>query len=146
MLPPNPSGSVRDPKGGGGVGTMGPLTKVPSLRLGCHALRYRSTRRIIKKQNIYIPHWRRAATPTFASFTSPFRHQIATQHDGGPPPAARRRAGLRPVGEKAMEKQKILVWLLSFKPKNKYLVFCTRWRSLLPPRIHHSHYNCDYYS
>ena len=35
--------------------------------------------------HIYIPHWRRAATPTFASFPSPFRHQIATQHDGGPP-------------------------------------------------------------
>ena len=52
--------------------------------------------------NIYISHWRRAATPTFAAFTSPFRHQIATQHDGGPPPAARRRAGLRTVGEKAM--------------------------------------------
>ena len=89
-----------------------------------------TTRRIIKKQNIYISHWSKVAIPTLAPFTSPFRHQIASQHDGGPPPAARRRAGLRPVDEKAMWKKKILVSLLYFKPTNKYFDFCSRWVSL----------------
>ena len=31
-----------------------------------------------------------------------------------------------------IEKQKILVWLLAFKPKNKYLVFCSRRDQLCP--------------
>ena len=79
-----------------------------------------------KKQTLNISHWRRAAAPTFSSFPSAFRHQAATQHDGVPPLAARRRAGLQPGGEKEMEKQIMLVWLLFFKPKNKYLDFCSR--------------------
>ena len=69
---------------------------------------------IIKKQNIYISHWRRAATPRFASFLSLFGHQPEIKHDGG---------------QKAIEKQKTLVRLLAFKPKNKYLAFCSRIES-----------------
>ena len=43
--------------------------------------------------------------------------------------AARRRVRFRPVGQKAIEKQKTLVWLLAFKPTNKYLAFCSRMES-----------------
>ena len=54
-VPAQYAGIVRDPKGGG-VGTQGPIINVSSLRLGSQAISYRSTRRIIKKQNIYISH------------------------------------------------------------------------------------------
>ena len=37
--------------------------------------------------------------------------------------AARRRVRFRPVGQKAIEKLKILVWLLAFKARNKYHFF-----------------------
>ena len=39
--------------------------------------------------------------------------------------ASRRRVRFRPVGQKAIEKHKILVCLLAFKLKNKYLAFCS---------------------
>ena len=32
----------------------------------------------------------------------------------------------QPVGQKVIQKQKLLVWLLAFKPKNTYLAFCSR--------------------
>ena len=74
-----------------------------------------------KTQNMYIPHWRRAATPRFFGFRSFCHKQLAFHHDGGSPLAARRRAGLRPGGEITVQNQKILVCLLSFISKNNYL-------------------------
>ena len=51
---------------------------------------------------IYCLAWRRVDTLRLSRFTQPFRQQVAMQHDGGPPGAARRRAGMQPVGEEAM--------------------------------------------
>ena len=92
----------------------------------CWCLLLHPLRRIIKNQNLYIPHWKRTATPTIASFSSSFSDQVATQHAGRPPPAVRRRAGLRTGGEMAMEKKHMLVWLISAKPKK--IIRCSNFK------------------